>query len=68
MYKKLKYIQIFLNIYKHISYHAELKEKEEISISIMKTHQIPNKWQYLTCIKVSFSNENLQNDIVIPRL
>ena len=44
------------------------KKKEDINISIMKTHQIPNKWQYLTCIKVSFSNENLQNDIVIPRL
>ena len=28
----------------------------------MKTHQMPNKWQYLTCIKVSFSNQNLQND------
>ena len=44
------------------------QEKEEINISTMKTHQIPNKWQYLTCIKVSFSNQNLQNDIVTPRL
>ena len=34
----------------------------------MKTHQMPNKWQYLTCIKVSFSNQNLENDIVTPRL
>ena len=29
---------------------------------------MPNNWQYLTCIKVSFSNQNLQNDIVTPRL
>ena len=33
------------------------KKKEEINISTMKTHQMPNKWQYLTCIKVSFSNQ-----------
>ena len=26
------------------------QKKEEINISIMKTHQMPNKWQYLTCI------------------
>ena len=44
------------------------KKKEEINISTMKTHQMPNKWQYPTCIKVSFSKENLQNDIVTPRL
>ena len=44
------------------------KKKEEINISTMKTHQMPNKWQYLTCIKVSFSNQNLENDIVTPRL
>ena len=44
------------------------KKKEEINISTMKTHQMPNKWQYLTFIKVSFSNQNLQNDIVTPRL
>ena len=31
----------------------------------MKTHQMGYKWQYFTCIKVSFSNQNLQNDIVI---
>ena len=36
--------------------------------SAMKTYQMPNKWQYLTCIKVSFLNQNLQNDIVTPRL
>ena len=29
----------------------------------METHQMPNKWQYLTCIKVSFPNQNQQNDI-----
>ena len=29
---------------------------------------MPNKWQYLTCIKVPFSNQNLQNDTVKPRL
>ena len=67
MYLKLKYIRISLDIYQHISYHAESK-KEEINISTMKTHQMPNKWQYLTCIKVSFLNQNLQNDTVTPRL
>ena len=45
------------------------QKKEDINISTMKTHQMPGKWQYLTCIiKVSFSNQNLQNDIVTPRL
>ena len=34
----------------------------------MKTHQMPNKWYHLTCIKVLFLNQNLQNDIVTPRL
>ena len=45
-----------------------IKEKEKNDTSSMKTHQMPNKWQYLTCIKVSFSTQNLQNDIVTPRL
>ena len=45
-----------------------IKKKEENNISTMKTYKIPNKWQYLTCIKVPFSNQNLQNDIVAPRL
>ena len=49
---KLKYIQISLDIYQHISYHAESK-KVEINKSAVKTHQMPNEWQYLTCIKVS---------------
>ena len=46
------------------------QKKEEINISPKKIHQMPNKWQYLTCIEVSlsFSNQNLQNDIVTPRL
>ena len=44
------------------------QKKEEINIPTMKTQQMPNKWQYLTCIKVSFSNKNLKNDIVTPRL
>ena len=44
------------------------QKKEEINILTMKTHQMPNKWQYPTCIKVSLSNQNLQNDIVTPRL
>ena len=56
VYLKLKYIRISLNIYPHISYHVKNHIKEENNISIMKTHQIPNKWQYLTCIKVSFPN------------
>ena len=29
---------------------------------------MPNKWQYLTCIRVPFSNQNLKNDVVTPRL
>ena len=65
MCMKLKYIQISLDIYQHTSYYTESK-KEEINMSTMKTHQMPNKWQYLTCIKVSFSSQNLQNDIVTP--
>ena len=68
MYLKLKYIQISLDIYQHISYHVQNQKKEENNISTMKTYQMPNKWQYLTCIKVPFSNQNLQNDIVTPRL
>ena len=68
MYLKLKYIQIYLDIYQYISYQELNQKKEENNISTMKTHQMPNKWQYLTCIKVSFSNQNLQNDIVTPRL
>ena len=64
MYIKLKYIRIFIDIYQHISYHAQnQKKKEENNISTMKTCQMPNKWQYLTCIKVLFSNQNLQNDV-----
>ena len=38
------------------------EKKGEINISTMKTHQMPNRWQ------VSFLNQNLQNDIVAPRL
>ena len=59
------------NTFRHVSTFIllyRIKKKEEINISTMKTHQMPNKWQYLTCIKVSFSNQNLQNDIVTPRL
>ena len=63
---KLKNIRISLDIYQHIS--CRIKKKEEINISTMKTHHMPNKWQYLSCIKVSFSNQNFQNDIVTPRL
>ena len=44
------------------------QKKKEIKISIMKTLQMLNKWQYPTCMKVSFTNQNLQNDIVTPRL
>ena len=44
------------------------KKNEEINISTMKTHQIPNKWQYLTCMKVSSSKQSMQNDIVTPKL
>ena len=65
---KLKYIRISLDIYQHISYDEQNQKKEENNISTMKTYQMPNKWQYLTCIKVSFSNQNLQNDIVTLRL
>ena len=65
---KLKYIRISLDIYQHISHQAESKQKEEIDILTMKKHQMANKWQYVTCIKVSISNQNLKNDIVTPRL
>ena len=66
---KLKYFRISLDIYQHISNHAQnKKKKEENDISTMKTYQMSNKLQYLTCIKVSFSNQSLQNDIVTPRL
>ena len=41
------------------------KERKKL-ISTMKTHQTPNK--YLSYIKVSFSNLNLQNDVVTPLL
>ena len=61
MYIKLKYIQISLDMYQQISYHAESKQ-DEINISNMKTNQMPSRWQYLTSIKVSFSKKNLQND------
>ena len=67
VYIKLKYIRISLDIYQHISY-VQNQKKEENNISTMKTHQMPNKWQHLTYIKVSFSNQNLQNDIVTSRL
>ena len=40
------------------------KKKEENNISTMNTYQIPNKRHYLTFIKASFSNQNLQNDKV----
>ena len=71
MFIKLKYIQISLEMYQQISYHAESlkkKKKNEINISSMKTNQMHNMWQYLTSIKVWFSNQNLQNDIVILRM
>ena len=67
MRTKLKYIKISLDIYQYTFNYAESK-KEEINISTMKTHQIPIKWQHATCIKVPFSNQSLQNDIVTPRL
>ena len=35
-----------------------IKKKEENIISTVKTHQVLNKWQYLTCIKVPFPNQN----------
>ena len=66
MYLKLKYIQIYLDIYQYISYQELNQKKEENNISTMKTHQMPNKWQHLTCIKVSISKQNLQNDIGHP--
>ena len=57
-----------LDTNQHIYLIMQNQKKEEINIPTMKTHQMPIKWQYLTCIKVSFSNQNLQNDIVTPRL
>ena len=40
---KLKYIQISLDIYQHISYHTQNKKKEENNISTVKTYQMSNK-------------------------
>ena len=42
VYIKLKYIQISLDIYQHISY-VQNQKKEENNISTMKTYQMPNK-------------------------
>ena len=42
------------------------QKKEKIKISNMKAHQMPNEWQHLTCIKVPFPNQKLQNDILTP--
>ena len=61
------------NIFRHISTNIlscriKKKKKDEIAISTMKTNQMSTMWQYLNSIKLSFSNQNLQNDIVIPRL
>ena len=64
VYIKLKYIRISLDLYQHIFDHVQHQKKEENNISTMKTYQMLNKWQYLICIKVSFSNQNMQNDIV----
>ena len=45
------------------------EKKEEINISTMKTHQMPSKWQAVSKLYQSvISNQNLQNDIVTPRL
>ena len=43
VYIKLKYIGISLDVYQHISYHAQNQKKEENNISTMKTYQMPNK-------------------------
>ena len=52
-------MRISLDIYQHISYHKQNKKKrEENNLTTMKTYQMPNKWQYVICIKVSFSNQN----------
>ena len=62
------------NIFRNVSalylimHRIKKKKKEENNISTIKTDQMPNKWQCLTCIKASFSNQNLENDIVTPRL
>ena len=43
-------------------------KKEENNISTMKTHQMPNKWQYLTCTKVSFSNPDCNMSMRVASL
>ena len=45
---------------------SRIKKKGK-NILTMETYQMSNKWQYLTFIEVSLSNQNLQNDIVTPR-
>ena len=64
VYIRPKYIRISLDVYQRISYHAQNQKKKENNISTMKTYQTPNKWQHVT----SFSTQNLQIDIVKPRL
>ena len=69
VYIKLKYIRRSLDIYHQLPYHAQNQSKgKKNDISAMKTHPMSDNCQYLTCIKVSFLNQNLQNDMVTPRL
>ena len=69
VYIKLKYIQISLDIYQHISYHVHNKKKKEYNISTMKTHQMPYiQVAVFNLYQSVISNQNLQNDIVTTRL
>ena len=56
-----------LNLMLSTYIYAQNQKKEETSTSMMKIYQMPNKRQNLTCIEVSISKRNLQNDIVTPR-
>ena len=44
-----------------------IKKKGRKSHINYETYQMPNKWKYLTCIKVSISNQNYKrvNDVDI---
>ena len=47
-----------VDIYQHISYHPEKKKKEETNLLTMKIHQIPNRWQHVTWIKLAKQYSN----------
>ena len=70
MYIKLRYTQISLDKYQHISYHVHnpKKKKKQKTKKKKKQKKKKKKEENNISTKASFSNQNLQNDIVTPRL